>query len=129
MLVQNIPVRGGGLGGMLSGLLSGGSRNVNFTARFNPQAGPASIRAFDASGGFAEQPVVAGGYGVNPYAGASPYGSPYGAPYGSPYGAAPYGTAPYGSNPYTGGAFGSPPINNYAPPTNPFAPPAGSSSW
>ncbi|HVC44531.1 MAG TPA: hypothetical protein VND20_06900 [Candidatus Binataceae bacterium] len=130
MLVQNIPVRSGGLGGMLGALIPG-SHNVNFNVRFNPQAGPASIRAFGASGGYAEQPVVAGGgYGVNPYAGVSPYGSPYGA-YGpgmSPY-ANPYGTTPYATNPYSSGTFGAPPINNYTTPTNPFAPPAGGSSW
>jgi hypothetical protein len=123
-------------------MIPGASRNVNFNVRFNPQAGPATIRAFDSSGGYNEQPiVVAGGmnpygganpfginpYGTNPY-GTNPYGNPYGAnPYGNPYGTNPYGTNPYGgyggtrTNPYAGGTFGAPPIS-------PLMPPA-TSSW
>jgi hypothetical protein len=136
MLVQSIPVRGG-LSGMLGSLLSGGMRNVNFTARFNPHAGPATIRAFGSSGEYAEQPVMTGGggtYGVSPYAGVNPYGayspySPYGSPYGmSPYGN-PYGMSPYGTNPYASGIFGSPPVNTYATPTNPFAPAPARRGW
>jgi hypothetical protein len=146
MLVQRIAVGGGGIGGVL-GALTGASRNVNFNVRFNPQAGPATIRAFDSSGGYSEQPVIVAG--MNPYAGGmSPYGmNPYGGspfglnPYGygaNPYGANPYGANPYGSygsgispyrpNPYAGGTFGAPPVSPYLPPTNPFgSPPA--SSW
>lgn len=151
MLVQAIPV-GHGIGAFIGSLLPGHSNNVNFNVRYNPQAGPATIRAFDSSGAYAEQPVVAGGATVNPYAGGapsygmssgtyapgmSPYGmSPYGAyapgmsPYGmSPYGssgypASPYGASPYPANPYSSGTFGAPPINPYTTPTNPFGGPA-----
>jgi hypothetical protein len=140
ILVQRIAVNGGGLGSVLGALIPGASHNVNFNVRFNPQAGPATIRAFDSSGGYNEQPVIVAGmspYGagtnpftMNPYGG-NPYGSPYGA---NPYGTSPYGTNPYGSygagrtNPYAGGTIGAPPINPYVAPTNPFgSPPA--SSW
>jgi len=136
MLVQRIPIGGGGIGGVISSLIPGASHNVNFNVRFNPQAGPATIRAFDSSGGYNEQPIVLAG--ANPYGGASPYGTnPYGNPYGSsaygnPYGS--YGTGigpPIGSartNPYAGGTFGPPPINPLAP-VNPFGSPPASSSW
>ncbi len=143
MLVQKIPLGGGGLGGVLGALIPGTSRNVNFDVRFNPQAGPATIRAFDSSGGYNEQPIVVAG-GMNPYGGANPFGinpyntNPYGSyganPYGNPYGTNPYGANPYGgyggtrTNPYAGGAFGAPPISPLMPPTNPFGPPA-TSSW
>jgi hypothetical protein len=136
MLVQRIPTGGGGIGGVISSLIPGASHNVNFNVRFNPQAGPATIRAFDSSGGYNEQPIVLAG--ANPYRGASPYGTnPYGnsygsSPYGNPYGS--YGTGvgpPIGSartNPYAGGTFGPPPINPLAP-VNPFGSPPASSSW
>lgn len=139
MLVQRIPIGSGGIGGVIGALIPGASRNVNFNVRFNPQAGPATIRAFDSSGGYNEQPVIVAG--MNPYGGGvNPYGmNPYGAnPYGNPYGTNPYGANPYGSygpgltpsrpNPYPGGAFGPPPISPLLPPANPFgSPPA--SSW
>ena len=136
MLMQRIAVNGGGIGGMIGGLIPGATRSVSFNVRFNPQAGPATIRAFDASGGFNEQPIVV--TGMSPYGGVNPYGmNPYGSPYGynpySPYGTNPYGVNPYGNygarpNPYAGGTFGAPPVSPYLPPTNPFgSPPA--SSW
>jgi len=144
MLVQRISLNGGGIGGMLGALIPGTSRNVNFNVRFNPQAGPATIRAFDSSGGFNEQPVIVAGGGMNPYGGANPFGlnpygtNPYGTyganPYGSPYGNS-YGTNPYGgysgtrTNPYAGGTFGAPPISPLMPSTNPFGGPPASSSW
>ena len=142
MLVQQIPIGGGGIGGVISSLIPGASHNVNFNVRFNPQAGPATIRAFDSSGGYNEQPVVIAGVnpygGANPY-GANPYGNAYGAnPYGSPYGTNPYAVNPYGSygggvgtsrTPYAGGAFGPPPVAPLMPPTNPFGAPPASSSW
>ncbi len=144
MLVQRIPLNGGGIGGMLGALIPGTSRNVNFNVRFNPQAGPATIRAFDSSGGYNEQPIMVAGGGMNPYGGANPFGlnpygtNPYGTyganPYANPY-SNPYGTNPYGgyggtrSNPYAGGTFGAPPISPLLPPTNPFGGPPASSSW
>ena len=142
MLVQRIPIGGGGLGGVISSLIPGASHNVNFNVRFNPQAGPATIRAFDSSGGYNEQPVVIAGInpygGVNPY-GANSYGNTYGTnPYGSPYGTNPYAVNPYGSygggvgmsrTPSGGGAFGPPPVAPLMPPTNPFGAPPASSSW
>ncbi len=135
MLVQRIPIGSGGIGGVISSLIPGASHNVNFNVRFNPQAGPASIRAFDSSGGFNEQPVVIGG--MNPYvARANPYGAN---PYGSPYRTSPDGMSPYGSygtgvgtpraNPYPGGGFGPAPISPLSPATNPSGSPPASSSW
>ncbi len=123
MLVQSIAVSKGGIGGMLGSLIPGSSQNVNFNVRFNPQAGPAMIRAFDSSGGYSEQPVIVsamspyGGGGVNPYV-SSPYGSPG------------VGISPYRPNPYAGGTLGAPSVNPYIAPTNPLgsSPPA-SSSW
>jgi len=68
MLVQSIPV-GNGSGGVLGSLLSNfTSRTMSFSVRFNPQMGPAMIRASDASGSSTEQPVAAGG--LNAYMGA-----------------------------------------------------------
>ena len=145
MLVQRIAVNGSGLGSVLGALIPGASHNVSFNVRFNPQAGPATIRAFDSSGGYNEQPVIVAGNGMSPYGGngygynpngTNPYGS---SPYGyNPYGANPYGTNPYGSygsgispyrtNPYAGGSFGAPPINPYVAPTSPFGMPP-TSSW
>ena len=135
MLVQRIAVRGGGIGGVIGSLIPGAPHNVSFNVRFNPQAGPATVRAFDSSGGYNEQPVIVAGaspyvpspYGMNPYGG-SPYGyNPYGAsPYG--YNANPYGYGSAARNPYAGGTLGAPPVNPYIAPTNPFgSPPA--SSW
>ncbi len=136
MLVQAIAVRHG-IGAMIGSLLPGSSNNVNFNVRFDPQAGPATIRAYSGNGIYAEQPVVAGAAN-NPYAGGtttyggsysysappvvmapySAYGmSPYGAsPYG--YGASPYGMSPYGMSPY---GYGASPYGTYAP----AMPPAG----
>jgi hypothetical protein len=131
MLVQRIPIGSGGIGGVISSLIPGSSHNVNFNVRFNPQAGPATIRAFDSSGGYNEQPIILAGR--NPYGRVNPYGNSYGSnSYGTPYGS--YGTGvapPIGSartNPYAGGSFGPPPINPLAP-VNPFGSPPASSSW
>jgi hypothetical protein len=115
---------GGGLGSMLGSLIPGTSRSVNFNLRFNPSAGYASIRAYDRTGNYTEQPVMAGGvnpYGVpGTYGGPNPYAAPvnpYAAPvnpYGVPNRAVnPYGmsTNPYGGmiNPYMfGGSSGAP---------------------
>jgi hypothetical protein len=99
MLVQNLNL-GGGIGGILGALIPGSNRNVNFSARFNPNGGQTSIRAFDTSGAYTEQPVMAGGispygYGSNPYAGMNPFGMPANPYYGGPP------SSPYLSNPYT----------------------------
>lgn len=117
MLVQSIPVGGGGIGGMLGALIPGNYRNVNFNVRFNPQAGPATIRAFDSSGAYSEQPVMVAG--MSPYGGVNPYGM-------NPYGSYGPGVTPYRPNPYAGGTFGAPPVSPYLPPTNPFASPPAS---
>lgn len=108
MLAQNIGV-GGLLGGILGALTPGTYRNTTFTVQFNPYAGAATVRAFDTSGAYTEQPIMVGGispYGSNPYAGSNPYGMPTN-PYGMP------------SNPY----YGTPPTNPYS--VNPFANPYG----
>ena len=99
---------GGGLGSMLGNLLPGTSQSTNFNFRFNPGAGFASIRAYDRTGNYTEQPVMAGG--VNPYAGANPYGAnPNRAV--NPYGT---GTNPYGgtTSPYVIGGPGGPPSSS-----------------
>jgi hypothetical protein len=88
----------GGLGSMLGALIPGTSQSFNFNVRYNPGAGLASIRAYDQTGAFTEQPVMAGG--VNPYGAGNPYGSVN--PYGG--GGLGYGAAP--ANPY---AIGRPP--------------------
>ncbi len=152
MLVQAIAVRHG-IGAMIGSLLPGSSNNVNFNVRFDPQAGPATIRAYSGNGVYAEQPVVAGAAN-NPYAGGmttsggsysysappvvmtpySPYGmSPYGvSPYGaSPYGygASPYGMSPYGMSPY---GYGASPYGTYAPampPNGVYANPGAASPY
>lgn len=103
MLTQNINV-GGLMGGILGALTPGTYRNTTFTVQFNPSLGPATIRAFDSSGAFTEQPVMAGGispYGMNPYAGygtpMNPYGTAnpyYGMPPTTPYSTYPYSTRP-----------------------------------
>jgi hypothetical protein len=89
-LAQNLNLGGGGIGAVIGSLIPGASRSVNFSARFNPAMGPATIRAFNTNGAYTEQPVmVAGmspyGYGASPYAGVNPYAT-------SPYGGA---TSPY----------------------------------
>jgi hypothetical protein len=103
----------GGLGSMLGNLIPGTSQTVNFNLRFNPSAGYASIRAYDRTGNYTEQPIMAGGanpYGaVNPYAGVNPYGAMN--PYGATRPVNPYGPETYGgtsTNPYIIGAPGSP---------------------
>ncbi|MBV8356489.1 MAG: hypothetical protein JO189_00925, partial [Deltaproteobacteria bacterium] len=60
MLAQNIALTNG-LAGVLGALIPGSSRSINFNARFNPYAGPVSIRAFNSTGAYAEQPVVVAG--------------------------------------------------------------------
>ena len=81
VLAENISV-GNGLAGALAALMRGSSRSFNFNARFNPYAGPATVRAFDRTGAYTEQPVVVAGI------------SPYGASRNYPYNGA--GTFPYG---------------------------------
>lgn len=89
VLAQNLNL-GGGIGRLIGSLIPGAGRSVNFSARFNPAMGPATIRAFNTNGAYTEQPlVVAGmnpyGSGASPYAGVNPYAaSPYGGPV-SPY--------------------------------------------
>lgn len=78
----------GGLSGLISGIIPGASRQIPFTARFNPMQGMATVRVYDRGGTMTEQPVIAAGI---PYA-PNPYG----------YGA----VNPYGRNPYTGTASG-----------------------
>jgi hypothetical protein len=94
----------GGLGSMLGALIPGTSQSFNFNLRYNPGAGLASIRAYDRTGAFTEQPVMAGG--VNPYGAVNPYGSVN--PYGG--GGLGYGAAP--ANPY---AIGRPPAAPWRP--------------
>jgi len=84
---------GGSLGSMLGSLIPGMGQSYNFSVRYNPGAGFATIRAYDQTGAFTEQPIASGGVnpyggGINPYSGANPYGG------GMPG----YGTAP--ANPY-----------------------------
>jgi hypothetical protein len=82
-----------GIAGALSNLMPGSSPSINFNVRFNPYAGPASIRAFNARGAYTEQPIT--------IAGINPYRSPSFAT-GNPYGLTrnPYGASGYGANPY-----------------------------
>ena len=82
VLAQNIAVATG-LTGALGALIPGWSHSINFSARFNPYAGPATIRAFNSMGAFTEQPVV--------IAGVSPSNAPWP---NSAYSAT--GTAPFG---------------------------------
>jgi hypothetical protein len=89
VLAQNIAVASG-LAGALGALIPGSSRSVNFNARFNPYAGPATVRAFNSTGAYAEQPVVV--------AGVSPSGAPWPtSPYSGP-----------GNFPFRGGSPASP---------------------
>ncbi|MFI5353436.1 MAG: hypothetical protein ACHQZS_10780 [Candidatus Binatales bacterium] len=95
--VQMLPVSAG----LLSALGSSSYRQVNFTATVNPIAGAVTVRVFDTSGQFVEQPLMVGG--INPYAinrygsGVNPYGNPYGAP-GYPPGS--YPPPPSSSTPW-----------------------------
>jgi hypothetical protein len=82
VLAQKIAVSGG-IAGALGALISGSSRSINFTVRFNPYAGPAAVKAFNRAGAYTEQPVIVAGIppsGVrwpnSPYTGAgnSPFG-------------------------------------------------------
>ncbi|HKV55791.1 MAG TPA: hypothetical protein VJN94_14245 [Candidatus Binataceae bacterium] len=99
-LAQNLSL-GGGIAGIFGALIPGDYRSLNFSTRFNPAAGPASIRAFDATGAYTEQPIVIAGaspYGVSPYSAANPYGGasrsiPYYGP-GSPRPLPPGSTRP-----------------------------------
>jgi len=91
VLTQNIGVANG-LAGALGALIPGSSRSINFNVRFNPYAGPASIRAFDSTGAYAEQPVVLAGISSpgtlwpnSPYSGRGNFPFGGGAP-ASPYG-------------------------------------------
>jgi hypothetical protein len=91
VLIQPLNVsRSGGIGGLISGLIPGVSRQIPFAGRFNPAQGFATVRVFDNSGMMAEQPVMASGtpFVTNPYGAVNPYVR-------SPYGAAPFvGVAP-----------------------------------
>jgi hypothetical protein len=82
VLAENISV-GNGLAGALAALMRGSSRSFNFNARFNPYAGPATVRAFDSTGAYTEQPVVVAG--ISPY-GASRRKYPYNGAGTFPYG-------------------------------------------
>ena len=88
VLIQPLNVnRSGGIGGLISGLISGVSRQIPFAGRFNPGQGFATVRVFDNSGMMAEQPVMASG---------TPFGTNhYGAGAVNPYVRSPYGAAPY----------------------------------
>ena len=46
------------LSGVLGTLVPGSSHSVSFNAPFNPYSGPATIRAFDSTGAYTEQPIV-----------------------------------------------------------------------
>jgi hypothetical protein len=91
VLAQSIALASG-LAGALGALIPGSSRSINFNARFNPYAGPATVRAFNSTGACAEQPVVVAG--VSP-SGApwptSPYSGPGNLPFGGGSSASPYG--------------------------------------
>lgn len=108
MLVQNLALSKGIAGSLLGALIPGVTRNVNFSARFNPNAGQAVVRVFDSSGAYTDQPVMVaemnpyGGYGMNPYGGygANPYGGYGGAT--SPFAPRPPATSPGISPPFGG---------------------------
>jgi hypothetical protein len=85
VLAQPISLTGG-IAGALTTLTPDSSRSINFNARLNPLAGPASVRAFSANGTYSEQPII--------IADVTPYRSPSYIP-GNPYGASPYGTNPF----------------------------------
>jgi hypothetical protein len=106
MLVQNLALSKGIAGSLLGALIPGVTRNVNFSARFNPNAGQAVVRVFDSSGAYTDQPVMVagmnpyGGYGMNPYGGygTNPYGGYDGAT--SPFAPRPPATSPGISPPF-----------------------------
>jgi hypothetical protein len=125
MAVQQIAVTGGLLGGLVPSIY----RQVNFNVQYNAGAGMATIRVFDTSGGWAEQPLMAPvgasplgtspyGYGPNPFAG-NPYGGGV-----NPYGNAKPGYSGYNMNP----GYGSSPSYGY-PNGSANQPPASSSWW
>jgi hypothetical protein len=90
VLAQNIAVAGG-LAGALGALIPGLARSINFSARFNPYAGPVSVRAFNTKGAYTEQPVVVAA--ALPFRAAplhSPYTGPGSFPGGSGLPASPY---------------------------------------
>jgi len=108
VLVQSLSISGGGgIGGFISGLIPGTSRQVPFVGRFNPALGYATVRVFDRSGMMAEQPVMAG---ATPYGG-NLYANPYGSGAINPYVRNPYG----GASPYIGVAPGVAPGVGMAP--------------
>jgi hypothetical protein len=109
MLVQSLSVSGGhGLGGSIGGLISslipGSSHSVSFSGRFNPLMGFATVRAYDTNGMMAEQPIMAGGYGMNPYGANTYMRNPY---TGMTYGGV--GTTGIGIGPGAPRTFGTPP--------------------
>jgi hypothetical protein len=118
MLVQNLALSKGIAGSLLGALIPEITRNVNFSARFNPNAGQAVVRVFDSSGAYTDQPVMVagmnpyGGYGMNPYGG---------------YGANPYGG--YGANPYGGYGGATSPFAPRPPATSPGISPPFGGSW
>jgi len=119
MLVQNLALSKGIAGSLLGALIPGVTRNVNFSARFNPNAGQAVVRVFDSSGAYTDQPVMVAG--MNPYGG---YGmmNPYGGYRANPYGG-------YGANPYGGYGGATSPFAPRPPATSPGISPPFGGSW
>ena len=83
VLAQRINLSSG-IAGALAALIPGASRSISFSVGLNPYAGPATIRAFDSSGAYTEQPVIVAG--ISPYAPSWPnslYGGTGSLPYGT----------------------------------------------
>jgi hypothetical protein len=100
VLAQNINPSAG-LAGALAALIPGASRSINFGVRFNPYAGPATIRAFDSTGAYTEQPVIVVGISPNtPRWPNSVYGGTGSVPYGTGLSASPYRNWPATSPPH-----------------------------
>jgi hypothetical protein len=74
VLVQNIDLNVGVAGAPSA--FSAIPRSINFSVRFNPSAGPATIRAFDRTGAFSEQPLVVAS--LTPYLSVPPNSLPAG---------------------------------------------------
>jgi hypothetical protein len=120
VLAQNINL-GSGLTGVLGALIGGNSRSINFDARFNPYAGPASIRAFSSTGAYSEQPIMVAG--MAPYGRSWPNSPSYGNgwPSSPSYGSGSPNSPPYGSAgnfPYRGG-LGTGPHRSWPAPSHP----------
>jgi hypothetical protein len=69
VLARNLALRSG-LASAVRSFIGSSATSFNFTAQFNPYAGPASVRAFDSSGAYSEQPLIVGG--ISPYRNAWP---------------------------------------------------------